>query len=421
MHLESLKQLTELTLMSGDITDAGMPSVAHLIQLTSLSLAFTSVTDAGLVSLQDLVQLQSLTLPSKVTDAGLKNLRPLKQLRSLEFTNALGFTGAGLEHLAGAPNLASLDLYTTGVSGENLRFLAHLPRLTNLSTAQTAMTDEGMVHIGLLENLIELRVSNTSVSDTGFAHLSRLSNLSSLDASENLRLSDAGIMHLGGLRKLRRLSINSNNVTDASVGTLKQLTGLGTLSVDRTLISPDGFSQLKAALPSTEIQGELLPIADQHVQAVLKMARLGAKIETYPHREDDQLFARTSVTLDENWMGKADDFRDLAKLTGLHFLIILAPVDEADLVHVKGLATITMVLARHPFVSEEHLEFLTSLPNLEWVRLEGPFTDRAVDSLSQLKQARILALIDSKLSQAAIEKLNAALPNTSVLCRASGE
>ena len=92
-----------------------------------------------------------------------------------------------------------------------------------------------------------------------------------------------------------------------------------------------------------------------------------------------------------------------------------------DVVHLRGLRTVKMVKLRNPAVNEECLEFLASLPHLEWVRLEGPFTDRIVGTLSQLQHCRTVGLIDSQVTESGLEELTAALPHTNVVHRASGE
>jgi NADP-dependent 3-hydroxy acid dehydrogenase YdfG len=122
-------------------------TVANLAVLcagkTPVNLNFTKVTGAGLEHLKGLSQLASLALnDTQVTDAGLEHLKRLSQLRTLNLVGTL-VSSAGLEHLKGLPQLQCLYLGETKVTDAGLEHLQGLSQLRVLYLGATRCTPEG--------------------------------------------------------------------------------------------------------------------------------------------------------------------------------------------------------------------------------------------------------------------------------------
>jgi hypothetical protein len=91
--------IDELTFSGDSITDKHLESLRKLSGLRVLSVARTAVTDAGLAHLKGLKGLRRLFLAdTAVTDRGLENLQGLTELRELDLTNTR-VTDAGVQRL----------------------------------------------------------------------------------------------------------------------------------------------------------------------------------------------------------------------------------------------------------------------------------------------------------------------------------
>jgi len=78
-------ELTQLSLNSKKVTDAGMEYVGTLTKLTYLHLMDTAVTGKGLKPIKNLSQLKNLILNTfKVTDAGMIYINEIKFLEDLD-------------------------------------------------------------------------------------------------------------------------------------------------------------------------------------------------------------------------------------------------------------------------------------------------------------------------------------------------
>jgi Leucine-rich repeat (LRR) protein len=64
------------------------------------------------------------------------------------------------------------------------------------------------------------------------------------------KITDAGVAFFVELKNLRSLSLTRTGITDQSVPYLKTLTWLTRLDIQSVKITPDGYNQLKAALPN---------------------------------------------------------------------------------------------------------------------------------------------------------------------------
>jgi hypothetical protein len=138
-----------------------------------------------------------LLVDGPVTDAGLAGLVGLDGLFGLSlFWHVSALTPAGLEPLAGLPNLGFL-----GCEGE----------LCN---------DEAMRHIGAMPHLRMLMAQGTIAGDDGFAALSRSRTIEYIWGRECPNLGGRGLWALSAMSALRGLAVSCKNVDDEGLSAL---------------------------------------------------------------------------------------------------------------------------------------------------------------------------------------------------------
>jgi hypothetical protein len=124
---------------------------------------------------------------------------------NLEFEGS-GVTDAGFRHLASAPRLHGLSVFSEKVGDGALDSLRQQPHLEFLAIKDCAVTDEGLDEVVRLRELTSLNISNTLVTDEGLAKLSVLPKLNVLvlDAGQ---VTDCGVEHLRTLPQLNFLIV----------------------------------------------------------------------------------------------------------------------------------------------------------------------------------------------------------------------
>ncbi|MFN4261167.1 MAG: sigma-70 family RNA polymerase sigma factor [Gemmataceae bacterium] len=119
VHLQTLPELTELTLMSEGVTDKGMATLGELTQLRELWLSSTKVTEKGLAQLKGLRELEKLQLRGcAITDVGFGYLGEMHKLQEVTLWSIKPFTGKGAAYLRALPNLKTVTLDFLDLSGQ---------------------------------------------------------------------------------------------------------------------------------------------------------------------------------------------------------------------------------------------------------------------------------------------------------------
>jgi len=96
------------------------------------------------------------------------------------------------------------------------------------------------------------RRRQTRIGDPGLSHLAGLTRLERLNL-DYTAVTDEGLEALSGLASLESLSLDAAEVTDGAVGSLSALSSLKILNLYHTLVSEEGFEQLRGKLPDCEI------------------------------------------------------------------------------------------------------------------------------------------------------------------------
>ncbi len=256
--LQSLTQLTTLSLVGNEISDIGV--LQSLTQLTTLSLVGNEISDIGV--LQSLTQLSTLNLiGNQISDIGV--LQYLTQLTTLHLSNnqisdidvlqsltqlttldLMGNQISDIGVLKSLTQLTTLDLSLNQIS--NIGVLQSLTQLTNLELIGNQISDIGVLQY--LTQLTYLNLYQNQISDIGV--LQSLTQLTTLYLWNN-QISDIGVLQ--SLTQLTTLDLRYNQISD--IGVLQSLTQLTTLYLMGNQISDIGVLQSLTQLTTLDLQG----------------------------------------------------------------------------------------------------------------------------------------------------------------------
>jgi hypothetical protein len=171
LNLDSLRELSNLTVNCPLITDRSLTRVCSITTLESLDLSGTQVTDSGLQHLTVLKGLKFLALnETQVTDGCLVSIGVLTSLEHIELTRTR-LTGSELDHVCSLTHLDVLQLATTLVTDGELVRMQRLKTLRELDLSFTNVSDVGLVHLRGLSNLRRVNLRLTRVTEAGVAGL----------------------------------------------------------------------------------------------------------------------------------------------------------------------------------------------------------------------------------------------------------
>jgi hypothetical protein len=219
------------------VEDADFTQIGHLSHLKTLDLN-ACLTDARLAQLSGLAELESLsTNVADVTDDGLKPLAKLKRLRTLKFFHpGKSFSGSGLAHLAGLPNLQSLTV-----------------------AGSFAFNDDGLAAVATLTQLREFRTWHAGGTNEGVKKLKKLTNLKSLNLGQRLTYkapacpNDDTVAIVAEFQSLEMLQLGESRLTFAAIQQLKQLKSLKKLTLDGIDMPKGDVERLQKELPAVKI------------------------------------------------------------------------------------------------------------------------------------------------------------------------
>lgn len=232
-HLSKLLNLPNLEAINLDSCVMGDWAIAHLADnnvvpnLKSLDLADTELTDLGMIHLAKFQQLTRL---------------------SLFYCN---ISNGGLKHIAELTLLEELNLDSRDISDAGLFHLRKLQKLRCLDVFSGRITDSGCAHISRMESLESLELCGGGIGDLGCTLLAGCTLLTSLNLSQNERITNRGASALSVLTSLRALNLSNCSRVDAS-GNLRLPKSLQSLSMYgcRGIEDGNGMSLLQTDLPS---------------------------------------------------------------------------------------------------------------------------------------------------------------------------
>lgn len=213
-HLETCcPNLTSLDLADTELSDLGMVHISKFSALQRLSLFYCNITNSALRHLSALTNLEVLNLDSReIGDSGLWHLRNLKNLKSLDIFSGR-VTDSGCEHIAKIESLESLELCGGGITDLGCSHIAGgLENLTSLNLSQNErITNRGAAALASLTKLKTLNLSNTQVDSEALIHFSDLRSLKSL-ALYGCQMGTINEMQLlNGLPNLKCIRLNASS------------------------------------------------------------------------------------------------------------------------------------------------------------------------------------------------------------------
>jgi hypothetical protein len=170
--------------------------------------------DAAFAFLADNEELNWLNLEGvpDVTDALLPHLASAKKLDYLAIQYATKFTGRGLDQIAGAASITTLETLTCGITDEGLRAISTFKKLQTFRTNSPDITTAGFATLTSLKTLTSLTLSGTAFDDEAAGFVSSMTGLTNLDLG-GTKITDAGLAKLKSLKKLVSLNLGGTTVT----------------------------------------------------------------------------------------------------------------------------------------------------------------------------------------------------------------
>src|SRR5262249_3177093 len=174
----------------------------------------------------------------QVTDEGIKPLTRLQKLKNLKFFHpGKAFTGTGLVHLVGLPNLQSLTV-----------------------AGSLAFNDDGLAAVGKLTGLKEFRTWHAGGTDEGVKKLKGLKNLKSLYLGQRLTYkppacpADETVGILAEMKSLESLQLDEARFTLAALQQLRRLPALKKLNLGGIDIPGEEVERLRRELPHVKVE-----------------------------------------------------------------------------------------------------------------------------------------------------------------------
>ncbi len=402
--------LKMLRLSRTGVTDKGMEYLRSLRSLRSLQLTEPRVGDAGLAALKYLPALEYVDLYAATGDAGLEYLGQLPNLRWLRIRMGR-VAGPGMGELTNLPRLERLSLWGSGwgLTDQHIRYLESLTRLKSLTlwgTDDPPLTDASLVSISKLAGLEELyfvRIA-TRFTSAGVAHLKGLKNLKTVDFGS--MIDHASLQHLAAMPNL--VTINGGvPLTTNTAKTLAPLQNLKSLDVglwDRTApgIVPSLFAL--TSLEELNFTGYAVGVrlSDDNLAGLESLRRL-KRLHLWGDEVTDGSMAAVSTLKElESLTLWADvskrGLNPLNGLTHLRTFAVMPPppgrtrgMDEVPL-KLFALTELRTLSLRGVALRDEDLASLAGMRHLEWLVLEGTFTEGALWHLKDLPDLKFLAI-----------------------------
>jgi hypothetical protein len=421
-HVGQVRGLRWLRLRTGRIWGPGLAELAHLPQLERLCIwgSDQQFSDRHIQYLEGLTHLKSLTLwacCANLTDASLASIGKLRNLEELHFVgwdNFPRFTPAGLSHLTGSKKLREIDFGLTwsgrpsGPDGDEVaRQLARIPQLESI-TGLAYLSAEGMEALATLPNLKDLDVALKDHDQgydgpTGLSHLSKAKTLEELRIHSGNSLSDADLVQLESMVNLRELLIRFSDMTDremVSIGKLRRLERLDLSTDGGAAMTKRGLNELKG----------LTNLRTLDISVLSKQSTGRPAIDEIPLT----LSALTKLkTMELSGMALQDvDLASLKDMSELEWLVLDGSFTENGLRHLRDLHSLKLLrMDNISCPSGKGLASLASLRKLHDLVFTGPITDAALDTLAGLPSLWSLTVrTDEPIRPTTIDRLWKRLP-----------
>jgi len=255
-RLDKVSQLGSLRALDLSNTRANSETIGrfdHLRILRRLDLRATAVEDPGMAEIAGMTSLMELDAPFWLTNAAAPHLATLTELRVLR-ARAVRLKDEGLKHLGGLPSLLFLELNHVDVSDAGVEGLLPAASLEVLEVEHCPLGDPGMEVLTRMPRLRKIEIEETNVTDVGFETLTRAPALEVVKAQELPGLTDAGMAQVPAFPKLVALALDETEISDKAIPFFAKATALRLLSLETTMVTDEGKTKLRAALPMAVIK-----------------------------------------------------------------------------------------------------------------------------------------------------------------------
>lgn len=404
-----LSRLTGLKMLQLDhtgVTDKGMEQLAGLRSLRSLELTEPGVGDAGLAVLKDLPALEYLDLWTKATGAGFRYVGQMPSLRWMRIR--MGWVqGPGLAELANLPRLERLSLWgQTGLTDQHVKCLEGLTHLKSLTLWGTddPLTDASLASIGKLTGLEELyfvRIE-TRFTSAGVAHLKGLKNLKRVDFCQ-ARLDETGMRHLMTMPSLVAIhgGLPLTAATAKTLASFQNVTSLDVSLEDRT--APGAVPSLfaLASLEELRFTGARVGVwlSDDSLVGLESLGRLKSFAIWSDQITDHGLTSigglrqleslSVSVNVTRRGLNELSGFTRLRTLDVRSSASPSGGVDEIPL-KLSALTNLQTLSLHNLSLRDGDLASLADMRHLDWLVLDGRFTENGLQPLGGLAELRLL-------------------------------
>jgi hypothetical protein len=343
------------------------------------------LTDQHIQYLESLTRLKSLTLwgtdDPPLTDASLASISKLAGLEELYFVRiATRFTSAGVAHLKGLKNLKTVD-FGSMIDPASLQHLAAIPNLVTINGGVPLTTNTAKT-LAPLQNLKSLDVGLWDRTAPGIVPslfaLTSLEELNFTGYAVGVRLSDDNLAGLESLSRLKRLHLWGDDVTNRSTAAVSKLKELESLNLWAD-VSKRGLNQLNGLRQLRTLS--VMPGLD----------RTGGMDEV-PLR----LSALTDLkTLSLRGLSLRDE--DLASLAGmrhLQWLVLEGTFTEGALWYLRDFSELKLLIIKEVSCpTGEGLAQLGGLKMLGDLTIRGRITDAALARLPALPSLWSLRIV----------------------------
>jgi Leucine-rich repeat (LRR) protein len=201
------------------------------------------------------------------------------------------------------------------------------------------------------------------MTDEGMEIIGKLAQLSQLQLF-NTSVTDAGVVHLRNLKSLEFLNLSGNGITDAALENLREHDKLTSIWLANTFVTRQAAEDLARHLPSlraSSLEGLLeTPLSAESLQAVREIQALGGSVTPAFNS------TKTCVGLGPEWKGNDADLDKLYVLPNVTQLYIAYPATDSIIPHIEALTTLEHLYLRDTRLTDAALDRLgTSLPKLK--------------------------------------------------------
>jgi hypothetical protein len=236
------------------LSDDDWQNIAQLTHLQKLSFG-RGLSNKQVAILTRLADVTSFTTNgADLDDEGVAQLSQFKKLQTLTFFHpGKNFKGAGLEKLAGLPNLENLTVAgSSEFANDGMSSIAKLPHLKSLRVWHINADSQGVASLKSLAGLTAITLGQrlsqkppAMVADDTIGLLVSMKSLESVSLSES-RLSLKALSQLQQLPSLKRLTLDGIEISEADVETLRK--ELPKVQLKWTAPTPDAEKRIKALL-----------------------------------------------------------------------------------------------------------------------------------------------------------------------------